>query len=448
MNCSNSRWLAVAATAMVLVSTVALTGNSVASGAERSSGSASGVWPGVGQICGPGPGGASSVRGVSTKTINVAVFTDAANTVQPGLDVEFPQFAGAFAKWCNAAGSMEPGAGFVVDTEDGALFNAGQVMTQACQKASCPSGAVYVLDTAAVPIRVACGLGQITPFTVSDQSVDAALQVNPGGINNSQMEAGWYGALAKKSPKAIKDFGTGGANQASILEQEHKDEQATVAQGYKVVDFQEPPLSVTDWAPYIEEAQSKGVEALEPAASSNVGPYFEAMQTAGYNPAFVYMYANLYVKATAQATASMHLPPTYLALVDWPFELASQSPGLTELDSVMHKYAPGTAIDQNDELAATSWVLFAKSATACGANLTVSCVLSHAAAQKNWTRATSRPRWPKRPCRTRTPPRATASPWSSSKAGSSPWDKSLTDPNNQIWHCDPKTLFKVSSAGG
>ena len=133
-------------------------------------------------------------------------------------------------------------------------------------------------------------------------------------MNNSEIEAGWYGALAKKYPKAIKDFGTGGENQASILEQEHKDEQAAVAQGYKVVDFQEPPLNVTDWAPYIEEAQAKGVEALEPSASSNVGPYFQAMQTAGYSPAFVYMYENLYVKATAQATASIHLPPTYLAL--------------------------------------------------------------------------------------------------------------------------------------
>ena len=255
MNCSNSRWLAVAATAMVLVSTVALTGNSVASAAERSSGSASGVWPGVGQICGPGPGGASSVRGVSTKAIHIAVFTDAANTVQPGLDIEFPQFAGAFAKWCNAAGGID-GRQIVIDTEDGALFNAGQVMTQACQKDFMSVGGGLVLDTAAVPIRVACGLGQITPFTVSDQSVDAALQVNPGGINNSEIEAGWYGALAKKYPKAIKDFGIGGENQASILEQEHKDEQAAVAQGYKVVDFQEPPLDASPTGPPTSKRRS------------------------------------------------------------------------------------------------------------------------------------------------------------------------------------------------
>jgi len=37
----------------------------------------SGVWPGVGKICEPGSGGASSVRGVGAKTINIAEFNDA-----------------------------------------------------------------------------------------------------------------------------------------------------------------------------------------------------------------------------------------------------------------------------------------------------------------------------------------------------------------------------------
>ena len=44
--------------------------------------SANGQWPGVGKICEPGPGGASSVRGVGGKTINIAVFNDAASSIQ------------------------------------------------------------------------------------------------------------------------------------------------------------------------------------------------------------------------------------------------------------------------------------------------------------------------------------------------------------------------------
>jgi hypothetical protein len=85
-----SWWRYAVAAGAVFVPTMAGTGSSVASGAVRSSGTANGVWPGVGKVCGPGAGGASSVRGVSNKNIDIAVFTDADNSAQPGLDVEFP----------------------------------------------------------------------------------------------------------------------------------------------------------------------------------------------------------------------------------------------------------------------------------------------------------------------------------------------------------------------
>jgi ABC-type branched-subunit amino acid transport system substrate-binding protein len=90
------------------------------------------VWPGVGKICEPGSGGASTVRGVTAKTINIAVFNDAANTIVPGLEAEFPQQATAFADWCNAAGGIN-GRKIVIDNRDAALFNAAQQATAACQ---------------------------------------------------------------------------------------------------------------------------------------------------------------------------------------------------------------------------------------------------------------------------------------------------------------------------
>jgi len=77
-----------------------------ARGTLLSSATPDGVWPGVGKICEPGTGGASSVRGVEPKAIHIAVFNDAANTVDPGLEVEFVQQATAFADWCNASGGI------------------------------------------------------------------------------------------------------------------------------------------------------------------------------------------------------------------------------------------------------------------------------------------------------------------------------------------------------
>ena len=145
-------------------------------------------------------------------------------------------------------------------------------------------GGGMALDQPAVPVREQCGLGQISGYLVSNASELAPDQVNPSGGNTNTITSGWFGALAKAYPQAVKKAGMGGANNPSILEAERKDEYGAEAQGWKVLDFQEPPVSVTDWAPYIEEVQSKGVTALWPSLDDNILPYFQAMTTAAYHP--------------------------------------------------------------------------------------------------------------------------------------------------------------------
>jgi hypothetical protein len=440
------RWLTILGSVTALTSSLlAMTANS-SQATERASVFSNGVWPGVGTICGKGPGGPSSVRGISNKTIDIATFADPGNTVEPGLNIEFFQLAGAFARWCNASGGID-GRQIVVHDRDAALFNAAQVTNEACQQDFMSVGGGLALDQSAVSVRVGCGLGQITSFTVSDEAVDAPLQVNPGGTNNSEVEAGWYGALAKKYPQAIKHFSDGAENTPSILEAIEKWRDAAEDQGYDVVDFQEPPLTVADWAPYVEEAQSKGAQALEPSDSASLAPYFQAMSTAGYSPAFMFLTEQAYTSATAQAAESVHLPPTYLELGTWPFELASKSPGLLQMEAIMHKYAAGDPIDQDDELAIGSWVLFAKAATACGAHLTVSCVLEHSAAQKNWTGGGVDAPVAHLAMSNQNPTPSDCFLMMQVEPGKFVYDKSLTDPNNSIWHCDPKSIYHVSVSG-
>src|ERR1700722_4754910 len=196
------------ATLMVAGTSVALTSATAAaatSGSRTLSSGATpnGVWPGVGKIAEPGPGGASSVRGVSSKTINIAVFNDAANTVQPGLEAEFPQQAKAFAAWCNASGGIN-GRQIVIDNRDAALFNAAQEASQSCQSDFMAVGGGMALDEPSVPIREKCGLGQISGYTVSIASQKATDQVNPNNSNPAISPGGWYAVLAKKYPQAVK----------------------------------------------------------------------------------------------------------------------------------------------------------------------------------------------------------------------------------------------------
>ena len=173
---------------------------------------------------------------MGAKTINIAVFNDAASTIEPGLEVEFVQQAKAFADWCNAAGGIN-GRQIVIDDRDAALFNAAQQATAACQSDFMAVGGGMALDQPSVPIREKCGLGQISGYVVSDASDLASDQVDPSGINTDSVTSGWFGALAKAYPQAVKAAGMGGQDNPSILEPETKYEFGAEAQGWHVVDF-------------------------------------------------------------------------------------------------------------------------------------------------------------------------------------------------------------------
>src|ERR1700691_627886 len=375
--------LPLAMATMMIAGTYVAASSTTASAATSAS-SASGVWPGVGKICEPGPGGASTVRGVGKKTINIAVFNDASNTVIPGLEVEFVQQATAFADWCNAAGGIN-GRKIVIDNRDAALFNAAQQATAACQSDFMAVGGGMALDQPSVPIREKCGLGQISGYVVSNASDLATDQVDPSGINTDTAFSGWFAALAKAYPKAVKEAGMGAEDSPSILQSETKYGFGAEAAGWKVVDFPEPPTSVEDWAPYVEQYQQKGAQALWPADSGNFTPFAQAMTTAGYHPAFILLGVQFANTQTQQAVvANPDLPPVYVETQWWPLAQASQHPSTEELVTTMKKYAKGDAIDFDDEEGAEAWTLWAKSASACGAALTVTCVLNHAAATTNW----------------------------------------------------------------
>ena len=438
------------ATLMVAGTYVALTSTTAAaatSGSRTLSSSATpnGVWPGVGKICEPGPGGASSVRGVSPKTINIAVFNDAANTITPGLEVEFVQQATAFADWCNAAGGIN-GRKIVIDNRDAALFNAAQQVTAACQSDFMAVGGGMALDQPSVPIREKCGLGQITGYVVSNASDLATLQVDVSGANTDSVTAGWFGALAKAYPKAVKVAGMGGADTPSVLQPETKDEFAAEAEGWKVADFLEPPVSVEDWAPYVEDYQTKGVQALWPADTSNFTPFAQAMNTAGYHPAFVILGTQFANSETQKAVAANpSLPPVYIETAWWPLTMASQNPSTEKLVTIMRKYAKGDSVDFDDEVGAEAWLLWAKSASDCGASLTVTCVLNHAAATKNWDAGGIQAPIARLTLSNENPQPSPCFAMLRVEAKGIIYDKALTAPTQSIWNCNPKNVVQLTA---
>jgi Periplasmic binding protein len=439
------------ATMMVAGTYVALstTTAGAAASANRtlsSSAATNGVWPGVGKICEPGSAGASSVRGVSSRTIKIAVFNDAANTVDPGLEAEFPQQAVAFADWCNASGGIN-GRKIVIDNRDAALFNAAQQATAACQSDFMAVGGGMALDEPSVPIREKCGLGQISGYVVSNASDLASDQVDPSGINTDSVSSGWFGALAKAYPTAVKEAGMGGSDTPSVLQPETKYEFAAEAQGWHVADFLEPPVTVENWAPYVEQYQSKGAEALWPADNSNITPFAQAMTTAGYHPAFIALGTQFADAQTQSAVAANpSLPPVYVETSWWPLSLASKNPSTTELVNTMHTYAKGDTVDFYDEEGAEAWLLWAKSASACGSTLTVTCVLTHAAATKNWDAGGIEAPIASLTLSNKNPQPSPCFTILKVEAKGILIDKSITRPTKSIWNCNPKNVVHLTAA--
>jgi ABC-type branched-subunit amino acid transport system substrate-binding protein len=381
---------------------------------------------------------------VSSKTIKIAVFNDANNTQIPGLEIELVQQATAFADWCNAAGGIN-GRKIVIDNRDAALFNAAQQVTLACQSDFMAVGGGMVLDTASVPIREKCGLGQISGYVVSNASDLASDQVDPTGINTDSVTSGWFGALAKAYPKAVKKAGMGAENNPAILQPETKFEFGAEAQGWKVVDFPEPPITVENWAPYVEEYQSKGAEALWPADSGDFTPFAQAMTTAGYKPAFIALGTQLANAQTQKAVAdNPSLPPVYIETQWWPLAIASQNPSTEELITIMHKYAKGDKIDFDTEEGAEAWLLWAKSATACGASLTVACVLHQATTVKNWDAGGIQAPIAHLTLSNENPQPSPCFAMLKVEAKGIVYDRAITRPTQSIWNCNPKNVVHLT----
>ena len=272
------------------------------------------------------------------------------------------------------------------------------------------------------------------------------MQVNPIGANNDILSAGWFATLAKAYPKAVQQAGMGAQNDPSTLESELKYRIAAEAQGWKVVNWQVPPISVTDWTPYVQELQSKGVEALWPSPGDNIAPYVQAMNTAGYDPPFMILGTQFYSSATAKAAASAHFPTTYVETQFWPLELAAKSPSTSQLLRIMHTYAHGDQVDFNDEIAVDSWLLFAKSATSCGTHLTVACVLAHASTTKNWDAGGISAPVKALAMSDDNPTPTPCFALLKVEPGAFAYAKSVTDPTQSIWNCNPKGLIRFTKS--
>jgi ABC-type branched-subunit amino acid transport system substrate-binding protein len=337
----------------------------------------------AGKICEPGNAAGGIGRGVTKSEIQIGTFTDAGSALSPGLNKEYWEAADGFVKWCNAAGGIN-GRKIKLIKRDAKAFGAGPAMVKACESDFMLVGGGQVFDQEGVKPRLKCKLGNVAAYLISQQAIDAPLQVTPDIPGGGKIKAGLYRLLAQKYPEAVKHWGYGTGNIQSLLSLVAQQKQAAEANGWKAVDFQVTPIQVDNWRPYITQSEKAGVQVLTPTAAG--GPaYIQAMHDVGWMPKLMALGYQDYVPSVIASAKAVQFPPTYLGVTTWPLELADQNPPTVQAIDMIKAADPKAKVVNLHMTGMSTWVLWAKAASACGNNLTTKCVLDKAKAHTDWT---------------------------------------------------------------
>jgi hypothetical protein len=260
----------------------------------------------------------------------------------------------------------------------------------------------------------------------------------PGQLDPDPVGA--YHLLAEKYPDSkTKGIALGTGAIASLHEATQKNLYAVKQLGFKAI-VQEKPVSVDNYRPYMEALKSSGIVGLYEVSGQSVLQELEAMKSVGYQPQWVEYSYQFYNDSAVQAAKSLGtLPPVYVALNMLPFDLSSTSPTLGKVKQLLGETVSKPLYTQFTSESFSAWLLFAKAATACGANLTQDCVLQKAGSETAWTGGGIQPPVSTNPSADVSDcvalVRLTPDGWK--------YDKDVTKPNQDVYNCNPRNVATV-----
>jgi len=385
-------------------------------------------------VCGPGDATGATARGVTDTAIQITTMGDPGNTIRPGLGQEGFDVANGFAQRCNEAGGIL-GRKIEVHTRDAKLFEAGARFVEACQTDFMSVGGGNGLDDATVEPRLGCELGQMPSFTASAKATEADLQVLAAPNPLDRYPIGGIRLVSEAVPGTAEHFGLLGRDDANGAATLNRAKDAAAMVGVTVVDVATHPASAVDnWRPYVETWRAKGVEMFTPISWPDISVIVQAMNDVGWQPKAIALTSIGYNDGTIAAAKNSDLPPTWVGLNYWPFELADDNPAVSQLVDLVHSVNPDAKFTNFHVTAMNAWLLWAVSAKACGSDLTVECVLREAKTQSSWTAGGMLP----------TVDLSVANPEPHScfvlmraTADGFVYDEEVTQPTDSIYNCDP-----------
>ena len=393
-------------------------------------------------ICGPGTATGGSGRGISKTAIKVGTMADPGASVAPGLGGDFFDVADSFVKWCNDAGGIN-GRKLELTKYDAKYFNVAQQMIAACQSEFMLVGNGNAADAPGVKPRIDCKLGEVPSYSVSPEAVASGLQVNATPNPANQFQIGPWRLLQLKYPE-VKDLSIGSSNIASLKPQGLRSRDAVKKIGFNVVDYSERPPLVNNYRPYFERTKQSGAKGYNDTTASDITPELTAAKNVGADLTWWLLGNQFYDPKTIAAVKSQGLPDNtkiYQYFSHLPFEM-DDDPLVKEIKQIMTDGASDPKYTDFTALGFNAWVLWAKSATSCGDNLTQDCVLEKAGSEKEWTAGGL---FPARDTDPKNPLQPTCYVMMDVTADGFVYDKDVTQPNEGIYNCDPKNVVDLEN---
>jgi len=335
-------------------------------------------------VCQEGDASGATAPGVTDASITIGTMTDKGSVVA-GLNEEMYDAAVAFTEWCNEQGGIL-GRELVLSDVDAKLFEYEPAVTEACGRDFALVGGGAVFDEDPNGVRVGCNLPNIAGYVVSAPARVADLQVQPIPNPIYNIAMGRYRAAAAQFPDSIDRYAVMASAIPSVLLVKQQAIEVAEQTGFELVyqvDYQ--TQGETGWANFVREMQEKDVKVLEFIGQpQNLVSLTQEMELAGWRPDVILLSGNfydaLYLEAGGDIAGNIFVQSSF-----WPMEAAAENKATQDYLDLMERYNPGGKTALLGLQSISSYLLFARAATACGSELTAECLIEQARAQEEWT---------------------------------------------------------------
>ncbi|WP_280319047.1 ABC transporter substrate-binding protein [Nocardia wallacei] len=338
-------------------------------------------------VCGPGSAKTASAQGVTASEIQVGMFSDIGFTKNP----DFVDAAKVFTSWCNAAGGIN-GRKIVNKLRDTKLMEVRQRMLDACREDFFLVGGSAALDGLGVKDRLSCLLPEFPAQVTQTANTGSDLQLGSGSSASEAVNpySGFQDWLIKEAyPESAGAVGMINGDSPITKVMGDKMGESLTAAGAKIVYNELYPIAgVSDWTPYAQAIKSNNVKGLIFFGDFRyLAKLEDTLTSMNYRLDWIDANANSYNKMFLDAAkSSLGTQNNVLDMSGTaPLDAAAKVPAVQQLKDLFEQYAPDADITFQVLRAFQSWLLFAKSASGCGDNLTRACVYHAAAAQTAWT---------------------------------------------------------------